>query len=600
VLRAYYRDDQNDLLQGAFAGLTKRVKATPWIVGGPRSGTAKFQDMLRNSQFGQGWGALVSLATLDFLRHDIGAFVEVIGPGNPMRPMTGAVTGLAHLDTMRCWPTGDPEYPVLYVDRENKRHLLHNTRVLHFVDMPDGDERLPGPIGLCALSRAMAVVSREIKMGRYVEVELDDNPPPGIMLARNMSEQSKQAAAARFRQEQAGDIPPIWGRTIWFYSLQPENPIELESISFQKPPEGFDYKVYKVDIDIPSLALAIGVDPQELWPLSGQRMGTGTQSEILHAKGRGKAFADILKMWERGLNEILPPAYEFEFKFRDEQQDRQTAETAQIWVSTVQTMADLSSDERRRLIAKQVDAFHGVLTDEFGEVVALPDDDPKDPAQSEVLVSELEEMPANEQGTAKPESVANERAWFKAWNMTRAAFMARFVDAVSNALAGQYTRRQFGVILLDRLRAAARDAYFDGLEAGGVVRADFSAEDLQALNQWLKEQSQYVNSFARRVYDQGLSDAQVTLHANLWANKSLRGAYQLGEYSANRNGSYQWRLGDTDEHCRDCLRLNGQVHRLRDWMRKRWMPGSEKLECKGYNCDCQLVEVPGVKARGRF
>ncbi|MGA0506735.1 hypothetical protein ACO2WS_26100, partial [Escherichia coli] len=68
---------------------------------------------LRQADFGRGWGSLISKVLLDYLRQDGGGFIEVIAPGNPLKAPTAPATGLAYLDSLRCLPTGDPEYPVV-------------------------------------------------------------------------------------------------------------------------------------------------------------------------------------------------------------------------------------------------------------------------------------------------------------------------------------------------------------------------------------------------------------------------------------------------------------------------------------------------------
>lgn len=178
-LRNLYRAELNTLFQGAAMGQCKKVASSPFEISGPKSGTAYFQGVFRGAQFGAGWRELILRAGSDFFRQDIGAFIEVIGPGNPARPITGRITGLAHLDALKCYPTGDPEFPVIYRDSKGEAHRLHRTRVIRLVDMPDGDESMPGPVGLCALSRAAAIVQREMLMGRYIEYSLDDKPKIG-------------------------------------------------------------------------------------------------------------------------------------------------------------------------------------------------------------------------------------------------------------------------------------------------------------------------------------------------------------------------------------------------------------------------------------
>lgn len=87
----------------------------------------------------------------------------------------------------------------------------------------------------------------------------------------------------------------------------------------------------------------------------------------------------------------------------------------------------------------------------------------------------------------------------------------------------------------------------------------------------------------------------------LWAG-SLALAFSVGQVNSEANADikYMWQVGPTD-HCADCLRLNNQVHTAEEWAASGIEPQSPDLLCKGYNCQCRLVEVaPDVPASGSF
>ena len=427
-LRDYDRQELNTLWRGARSGIIKKVQSSPWEVKGPKSGVQYFQDLLRSADFGGGWDNLIMLVLRDYLRHDIGAFIEVIGPGDPNGPMTGRITGLAHLDALHCFPTGVPEYPVIYWPHSGNRHWMHKTRVMRFVDMLDGDDRLLGVIGESALSRAIAVVQRELLANRYVAQRLDDKPKPGILLVGNASKDVVEAALRNYREQKASDSASPLGDTIVISSLAQEQPVSVEQISFSEAPEKFDFKQYKVDIDVNELALAIGVDVQELWQLSGGNIGSGTQSAVLHSKSRGKTFGVILKMLERAINDVLPPAYEFQFKYRDSQDDSEQAQTAQTWAGVANQIASyLTPDEIRRLLANKVAAVQDVITDEDGMIARLDDADPVE----EAVVPDIGTSPEAAE-TPEDEALVDDKA-LKEFEDTRSEFVAVVMDTITTA-----------------------------------------------------------------------------------------------------------------------------------------------------------------------
>ena len=135
----YYWNDHNVLFRSAIAGLTKRIQSTPWELQGDPELVEIYQAVLLQADFGRGWDSFISKMILDYSRQDAGAYIELIGPGDPMRPMPGAVVGLSVLPARSCLPTGDPNYPVSYMDDDGALHYLHRS-----LDKGDGGIALKG------------------------------------------------------------------------------------------------------------------------------------------------------------------------------------------------------------------------------------------------------------------------------------------------------------------------------------------------------------------------------------------------------------------------------------------------------------------------
>jgi hypothetical protein len=76
---------------------------------------------------------------------------------------------------------------------------------------------------------------------------------------------------------------------------------------------------------------------------------------------------------------------------------------------------------------------------------------------------------------------------------------------------------------------------------------------------------------------------------SMWRN-TARGLHTYGKLLGNPDVEYTWRLGQTEEHCVDCLRLNGQTMAGAEWIENGLVPQDRNLACNGYNCDCRLVE----------
>lgn len=93
------------------------------------------------------------------------------------------------------------------------------------------------------------------------------------------------------------------------------------------------------------------------------------------------------------------------------------------------------------------------------------------------------------------------------------------------------------------------------------------------------------------------SDESIASRAALWAGTAI-GLFALGQLFRRDNPYLQWVVGPT-EHCTDCARLSGQVHRASEWRASGWQPQQRRLECGGWRCQCRFVEVEGP-SQGSF
>lgn len=602
LLRQYDTNVYNTLWMGAEAGLVSKWQSTPWVIDGGRNLTNRFQRTFRGAQFGVGWDSFVTRIGRDFLRYNGGAWFEVIAPGDPMKPPTGPAVGIAALDSYYCLPTGDPDYPVLYYSRPTATkpqtiHILHKDRVRHLVDMEDGSQDHPG-YGLCALYRAIAVVERQLYMSRYIVQMLDDKPSPGFMTIQGLTDEAWKKAWQKFKQETSNDELPEWGKVFALVGLDPSMPIKIENISLSRPPEKFDFKEY-VDIDVDEMALAIGVDRQDLFPLASKSMGTGAQSQILAEKAKGKTYGKFLSLLERLLNDVLPEELTFTFKTNDPQKEAQDAATFKAWGDGLTSAGQhLSIDEGRRLLAEQVEAVESVVMDGSGQLVELTDADVSpnvtqgiEPNNNPAPAPVTEQPTVTSAGDATPNAPA---AQTKDFEDTRSDFVEDFIDLVQGSLHDDVGRRRAGTVLRAQLNSYGKQAREDGLKEGGVEDG-LSDDDLTDHAAWLARQSGYVTDFLDEVYGDGLTDKEVDARAEAWANKSLQEAFYEGLESADQNGLYEFVGEDGKESCATCKTLKGQVHRMKDWADNALRPGvdTDAFDCGGWQCDHNLQKTSG-------
>lgn len=632
-LRRFSYAVHNGLVQGAFSSFIKRVQAIPWEVTGGRNSARYYQALLQNSDF-HDWESWIARLLWDYLTQDFGSVSEIIGKGDVDKPIKGRVFGIASMDALSCYATKVYEYPVIYYNEEsNSRHLMHTSRVYRFVDSPS-PKRLAYGTGLCALSRYISDANVDILLGRYDNEMLSDIPMPGLLAISGIGEQQFNDAMRAYEVNRRADGQSVFRQTAVIHSQDPAIEPKFNNIPFSTQPINFDPEAF-VRTHVNKLALAMGVDPQDIWPLSGGALGTATQSIVLNSKAQGKLFGSVLQMITRFINRaVLPDDLEFAFKFKDTEADLEKAQTAEVWSNIANSATYLSAEEKRRLMVDNVEAFAEVLLDDAGELIELPDDDPKpSDEQQEVVapddipnstatdapaVTQTDDTSNQQSGSNVPRSGGasnfggansqiRERSYLDAdvgerrdtdtaqkdYPATKDAFVDDVAAAISDAASGEISKPAFAIRMRAALSKYGRAAYIDGLEAGGVEATALEGDDSDAFAAILAAQSGYVTDARRGITD---FNGDAKARAKLW-EASLNEFYFGGVMSSDKNGMYKWEVSAA-EHCDTCKRLNGQVHRLKDWMAKDLRPKSSELDCK-MGCKCELKKTTG-RARGSY
>lgn len=573
--RRLWYEQTNTLVVGALVNLKNRVVQTPWEIRGPKSRTPEFQKIIQKFSF--------SKASQDYLSLDSGSVWEVVGKGAPDTALRGRVLGLNVLDGLRCYHTGDPEFPVYYQSHiTNKLHKMHWTRVVRWVDSPSPDPYFRD-LGISAISRAASVAQITMLLTQYQINALHDAPSKGILAINGTTDTFfNMAMDNRESRHIPGQADPLHD-LILLFSSDPALKLTLELIKFSEMPSGETAdSILRNQCNL--LALAIGDDPQNILPLASSALGSGAQSNILHKKGEGKTYGLMLTDLERLINQsVLPKNMELKFKSHDTEQDQHEAQTAQLWsgvATSLQSQTTIDQQEARQLLANNVEAFSDLLLDESGQV-RLPDNDPKE--SGDVIVDDVAPLGTDPETTIEGE---------KALGTTQEQFEAAIGDLFAGAVAGDLKRQRFGIVARGLIASYGAKAYRDGLRAGGVDPAEISDEELAEISRLAAEQSVYVTNVGTAIYkDEAVSPAQAEGKPQLWWNKSIIPFYQAGLASADKNSMYEWFLGATEEHCSTCSRLNGQRHRLRDWIKRGLMPQASKLECGGWLCDCRVEKT---------
>jgi hypothetical protein len=329
-LREMYLLQGNDLIQSATAVMAQKVKTTSYVIEGPSRTAKRANEMLLNSDLGNGWDILIPKTVQDYCLQDNGFFWEVIWSDASRAvttleyPSPGAeIVGFAHMDAGRCRRTGDPEHPVIYQSLTGSMHRIHWSRIVFEADMPNPDERYLGR-GFCALSRCLSTARAAIRYSTYRDELLDDLPPLGLLIMRNVNVEFWTKAKAIFGQQRTAEGQYFFSNVMPLFSMDATKPVEAELTPFKSLWENFTEKDF-YDKAIDFVAMGFGLDRQDLAPLNTAGIGSGAQSNVLSRKSQGKGIGNMLTSLERKINELLPSSVTFKFDFHDDEEDMQQA-----------------------------------------------------------------------------------------------------------------------------------------------------------------------------------------------------------------------------------------------------------------------------------
>jgi hypothetical protein len=294
-----------------------QAQSLEWHIEGGKVSKNKAVEILKNSNYVR----LLRLSWADFARTNNGTILEVVratgAPGS-------RVLRAQHLDSNRCQRTGDPENPIIYLDRQGREHLMRWHQVIMMVDEESAKVDANG-MGECA---AEHVYSQLYKFATYRRLELER--AAGRKPTEIVSGVSSQTMASAFSSSDApqgqpmGIVDQVAGMDIeglggglmtmganaqvapllrsyvhkgaMILPIMTNSAITSVTIPFARLPEGYDPS-QELETSLLIYADALGIDPQSLAPLKGGQFGSGTQSKVLQEKSNIYGMASFKQQW---------------------------------------------------------------------------------------------------------------------------------------------------------------------------------------------------------------------------------------------------------------------------------------------------------------
>lgn len=358
---------QEAIFASALGIICSRNAGFQWKLDGPERVIEKLQDRFENANMGLGWQDLIDKTTVDLHTQDNGAFWEIVRADDRE---DGEFIGVNHLDSARCWHTGNPEAPVIYMDRLSKYHLLKWYQVVTFAEMPASIEGLYG-LQYSTLTRMLrrAQVQRNIDVLDYERSSGRHNRQ--IHLVKGITTQQLTDAINEATARADGMGLTRYMSPVVAGTLDPKADVGHDTIDLVTGPQEFNpQEWFKQYINL--IAMAFESDYQEFAPLPGGGLGTGAQSEMLHLKSRGKGPGTFMKLISHAINfRILPKNVKFYFDEQDFEADKSKAEVEAIRAQT--RAVRVAAGEITPQVARQIANDEGDLKYEYLELMQEQD-----------------------------------------------------------------------------------------------------------------------------------------------------------------------------------------------------------------------------------
>ena len=178
--------------------------------------------------------------------------------------------------------------------------------------------------------------------------------------------------------------------------------------------------------------------------------------------------------------------------------------------------------------------------------------------------------------------------------MSQADLYSAVYDAMLGIWTGALDIAQGQNLMLIAVQEYLREAWSFGAQQCGILEAELTPEEEAARDRFVLSSQANVGSFVSDVYTHreavGGKLETNAWRVSLWA-QAYHHAYQLSTQLACADRKAIWVYGDTVNHCHDCSRAAGRVHRRSVWMKYGWVPGSEALACGGFRCACELIDT---------
>lgn len=290
------------------------------------------QDLVMNFDGPTDYRSGLNKTAQDFLTCRGGCFIEV---ERVSKARGSKIRALWHLDAHRCRRTGIADYPVIYWDLMGRWHALRDDQVIYFADMPSPRAELYG-VGRPAAERAFLTIIKLAAVETYFREKITGARALKLVFLSGAGINDKKIKQAIETSDEAMERK---GNVVYKGAVViptgDERPVTIAEVDLAGVADGFNVADERRDAYL-RYANAAGIPVQDVQPLSGQGLGTGTQTVVLDEAGEGRGIAYFSKTLEDKLNwQVMPKSTTFQFKTNDLRDQKAKADLDQVRANTI-------------------------------------------------------------------------------------------------------------------------------------------------------------------------------------------------------------------------------------------------------------------------
>jgi len=283
------------------------------------------QRLFTSAGFGRGWEVEYSRFIEALITQDNGAFLEIIGEGDPLGPIIGSPIAIRQLDSSRCTRTGHPEWPVTYMDDDGKKFSIHWTRIVYMSQMSSAVKEMNG-VGFCAVSRSLEIAQTLVDITRYKQERLGSRPHNQVLLGKGITGEQIMNAFRQVEDNLSSRGFRRYSKTVAMGSENTDLGLEVIDLNHMEP---FDEEI-SMNLGMYAISAAFGMDADEIWPVGGKSAGK-QEANIRRMRSRGRLPAQVTSEMTSHFNyKVLPQHLKLKFDFKDDEEDMQRANIQDI------------------------------------------------------------------------------------------------------------------------------------------------------------------------------------------------------------------------------------------------------------------------------